>query len=197
MSIESDSQRAWNQRYFVIKAEWKASGPIVASAVNTDGEAKVAYRIVFPIMEGIQTLEDYKTTGKLHNRADWRDIHRSFFGGLVDDKNLGRLIGCFYQSIRHVAIQEIELFDFRIADNDGNSFIDDSNVVFQIMYIDGMLVGIQVKRSLFLQHVIAGIDNFLSGEPLLKGISPKLFSEIKGTLSEKLLSPEEAKRRLS
>ena len=197
MRIDIDSHLAWNQRYSGIKAEWKASRPLVIEAMDSDERAKVAYRIVFPIMEGIQTLEDSKKTGKLRKRADWKDIHRMFFGNLVDDKNLGMLVGNFYHTIRHVAIQEKELLDFKIADNDGNSLIDDSNVVFQIMYIDHRLVGIQVNHSLFLQHIIAGIENFLNGEPIQKGITPKLFSEIKGTISDKPLPIDEVTRRLS
>jgi len=65
------------------------------------------------------------------------------------------------------------------------------------MYIDDKLIGIQVKHSLFLQHVSACIENFLNGEPIQKGISPKLFSEIKGILSDKLLPLEEVRKRLS
>jgi len=70
MAIVYDSQIAWNQRYLGIKAEWKASRPLVAQAMDTDQGAKAAYRIVFPIMEGIQTLEDFKHTGKLRKQAD-------------------------------------------------------------------------------------------------------------------------------
>ena len=178
------SELDFKQRFNHIRHKWNNCYYPSINLMMNHGYVDTILMILLPIMEHLLILENYKKEGKLLDKANWKDVHRFFFGESLNDEELNWVIRNFYQCIRHSGIQWQTFRNFEIKDESGK--IVSIPVVFDIMSIkdENKIWLININEKLFIENAVAIIENYFNDIPLPNGIPNQLYSRIRMCFSE-------------
>ncbi|MCY3799216.1 MAG: hypothetical protein OXG84_15515 [Chloroflexi bacterium] len=171
------SELDYSQRYNHIKSLWNNCYHPSIKLLMIDGFLKTILVVLLPVMEHIMILENYKTNGNLLKKANWKEVHRFFFGKSLNDKELRWIIENFYQCIRHAGIQWQTFSGLELGSDP---------VVFRIIciYDENRIWLINVNEELFIENVVAIIEFYFNDIPLPDGIPNQSYSRIDMKFSE-------------
>ncbi len=167
----------YSQRFKYIKSLWNNCYHPSINLLMNYGRLETVLVVLLPVMEHVMILENYKQNGYLSNKANWKDVHRFFFGKSLNDKELRWIIENFYQCIRHSGIQWQTFSGLDLGFEP---------VVFRVMCVrdENNIWLINVNNKLFIENAVAIIEYYFNDIPLPDGIPNQSNARIDIKISE-------------